>query len=82
MARPLILRTLVLYPSRRHCGFLTLGIGLLGGVAEMLVFIYVGQVLLGAAAEAGALAEDVVGLVCCAHLCGLLVWCVGEYLGV
>jgi hypothetical protein len=73
MAGSLMLRTLVLYPPRRHCRFLTLGTGLLSGFAELRVFVYAGEVLLGAATEAGALAEDMVGLVSCTHLCGLVV---------
>jgi hypothetical protein len=68
-----MLRTLILYPPRLNQGLWTLlATDFLGLFAETRVFVDAGEVVFRAALVARALAEYVVGLVCCAHVCGLL----------
>jgi hypothetical protein len=69
MVRPLMLRTQVLDPPRGDFEFCTLLVTrLLGVLAETRVFVYAGEVLVGPSFTAHAFAQDLVGLVCCAHL--------------
>jgi hypothetical protein len=68
-----MLRTVILDPPRANGGRQTLVSRLFSVFAEMRVFVDTGEVLFRTAAEAGALAECVVGLVCFAHY-GVLSW--------